>query len=66
MGRGASVRHKHLQLDQHKLNQVKSALGVATETQALEEAMSIVLAERSLLETLRRLRKKGRIERLFN
>jgi len=34
------ARHKHLRLNQAKLEQVKSVLGTATETEALEGAMN--------------------------
>jgi len=60
------VRHKHLRLNQQKLERVKSVLGSATETEALEGAMDLVLAEAEILKTLRRVRTKGRIRRLFD
>jgi len=60
------VRHKHLRLNQAKLERVKSVLGSATETQALEGAMDLVLAEAEIVKTLRRVRGKGRIRRLFD
>jgi hypothetical protein len=59
------IRHKHLRLDQTKLHRVKKLLGVATETEALEGAMNLVLAEETILKTLRRVRGKGQIERVF-
>lgn len=60
------VRHKHLRLNQAKLERVKTVLGSATETQALEGAMDLVLAEAEIVKTLRRVRGKGRIRRLFD
>ena len=59
------VRHKHLRLNQGKLDRVKTILGSATETAALERAMDLVLAETEILKTLRRIRGKGRIRKLF-
>jgi hypothetical protein len=61
-----AIRHKHLRLDQTKLHRVKSILGVASETEALEEAMNIVLAEEAILRVLHRVRRRGRIERVFS
>ena len=61
----AAIRHKHLRLDQKKLEKVRTALGVATETEALEEAMNIVLAQEAIFKALRRVRGKGRIERVL-
>jgi hypothetical protein len=52
-------------LDQKKLHRVRTILGVATETEALEGAMNLVLVEDAILKTLRRVRGKGRIERVF-
>ncbi len=60
------VRHKHLRLNQAKLERVKSVLGSATETQVLEGAMDLVLAEAEIVKTLRRVKGKGRIRRLFD
>ena len=60
------LRHKHLRLNQAKLERVKSVLGSATETQALEGAMDLVLAEAEIVKTLRRVKGKGRIRRLFD
>ncbi len=60
------VRHKHLRLNQEKLERVKSVLGSATETDALEGAMDLILAEAEILKSLRRVRAKGRIRRLFD
>ena len=59
------VRHKHLRLNQAKLEQVKSVLGTATETEALEGAMDFVLAEDEILKALRRVKGKARIKNLF-
>ena len=60
------VRHKHFRLNQTKLERVKSVLGTATETEALEGAMDLVLAEGEILKTLRRVKGKARIKRLFD
>lgn len=60
-----AIRHKHLRLDQKKLLRVRTILGVATETEALEGAMNLVLAEDAILKALRRVRRKGQVERVF-
>ena len=64
--RPAAVRHKHVRLNQEKLDRVKSALGSATETEAIERAMDFVLAEQEILKVHRRVRARGRIKRLFS
>ncbi len=60
------VRRKHVWLNQEKLERVKSVLGSATETEALEAAMDLVLAEAEIFKTLRRVRAKGRIKRVLS
>ncbi len=60
-----SVRHKHFRLNQGKLERVKSILASPTETEALESAMDLVLTEAEILKTLRRIKGKGRVKRLF-
>ena len=62
----AAVRHKHMRLDQEKLNKVKLILGSASETEALDRAMDLVLAEAEILKTLRNVRSKGRIVRIID
>ena len=59
------VRHKHLRLNQAKLERVKSVLGAATETEALEGAMDLVLAEAEILKVLRYVKGKARIKNRF-
>ncbi len=59
------IRHKHFRLNQTKLERVKSMLGAATETEALEGAMDLVLSEAEILRTLRRVKRKARVRNLF-
>ena len=60
-----SVRHKHLQLDQEKLNRARRILGAKTETETLDRALSIVVSEAEIDRTLRKVRGKGRIRKVF-
>jgi len=63
--KAASVRHKHLQLDQGKLDRAKRILGAKTETEALDRALSIVVSEADIDTTLRKIRGKGGIRKVF-
>lgn len=38
----ASVRHKHIRIDQAKLDKARKVLAAATETEALDRALTIV------------------------
>ena len=60
-----AVRHKHVRLNQDKLNRVKAILGSASETEALDGAMNLILAEEEIRKSLRRVKGKARIRRLF-
>jgi hypothetical protein len=63
--KAASLRHKHLQLDQKKLDRARRILGAKTETEALDRALSIVVNEADIDTTLRKIRGKGRIRKVF-
>jgi hypothetical protein len=63
--KAVSVRHKHLQLDQGKLDRARRILGAKTETEALDRALSIVVSEADIDTTLRKIRGKGRIRKVF-
>jgi hypothetical protein len=59
------LRHKHVQLDQHKLNRALRVLGAKTETEALDRALSVVVSEDKIDTALRKARGKGRIRKVF-
>ena len=61
----ASVRHKHIRIDQAKLDKARKVLAAATETEALDRALTIVLSEADLDATLRQVAGKGRLKKLF-
>jgi len=60
-----SLRHKHVQLDQGKLNRARQILGAKTETEALERALDIVVSEAEIDTALRKARGKGKIRKVF-
>ncbi len=61
----SSVRHKHVLLDQAKLNEAKRILRAKTETETLDRALDLILTEAELDAALRKARGKARIRRLF-
>ena len=63
--KNSSLRHKHVQLDQHKLDRALRVLGVKTETEALDRALSVVVSEDKIDTALRKARGKGRIRKVF-
>lgn len=60
------LRHKHFRLDQNKLDRLQAALGARSETEALEQAMDLLLAEEEIKQTLVSVKGKGRLDRVFD
>jgi len=59
------MRHKHLQLDQQKLDRSKAVLGVKTETEALDRALTLVLDETELNRGLKASKGRPTLQALF-
>jgi hypothetical protein len=60
-----ALRHKHVQLDQSKLDRARRALGARTETETLDRALDLVVSEADIDRALRRARGKTRLRRVF-
>ena len=61
----AIIRHKHLRLDQRKLDRARRVLGVRTDTETLERALDLILAEERTRQVLRSVGGEGRLRRVF-
>ena len=61
----ASVRHKHVRIDQTKLDKARKVLAAATETEALDRALSLVVSGADIDATLRRVAGKGKLKKIF-
>lgn len=53
------TRHKHLKLDQSKIDRAKKLLGAKTEQDTIEQALDFVLSEEPILKVHRRVRAVG-------
>jgi hypothetical protein len=60
-----AIRHKHLKLDQGKIDRARRLLGAKTEQATIELALDLALAEGPLLRVHRRIRGAGRITDVF-
>jgi len=60
-----TLRHKHIRLDQTKLNQAKRILGTATERETVEQALELIISEEGLDRVLASLRGTGAIKKVF-
>lgn len=56
------TRHKHLKLDQTKIDRAKKLLGARTEQETIERALDLVLGEEPILKAHRRLKAVGGFE----
>ncbi len=54
--RTAALRHKHLKLDQKKIDFAKRYFGVKSEQEAIDRALSLLMGERQLLAGLKSLK----------
>jgi hypothetical protein len=64
--RKPALRRKNLNIDQKKLNQVRSLLGVRTETEAVDQALDLVLFRQELVRGIRRIAGSGGVENAFD
>ncbi|MGA3124872.1 MAG: hypothetical protein ABSF69_29355 [Polyangiaceae bacterium] len=53
------TRHKHLKLDQTKIDRAKKLLGAKTEQETIDRALDLVLGEERILKAHRRVRTVG-------
>ena len=63
--RAEAARRKNRRPNQQKLDRLKTLLGVQSDTEVIEQAMDLLLAEEDIKTTLRKVKGKGRIERVF-
>lgn len=65
MAATASIRHKHIRIDQTKLDKARKVLSAATETETLDRALALVVSEAGVDTALRRVAGKGKLQKLF-
>jgi hypothetical protein len=53
------LRHKHVQLDQRKLDRDRRVLGARTEAETLDRALDLVVTEADIDRALRAARRTG-------
>jgi hypothetical protein len=58
-------RHKHLRIDQVKLDKARRLLEARTETETLDRALALVVAEGEIDAALRRLRGRASLKGVF-
>jgi hypothetical protein len=58
-------KHKHVRIDQVKLDKARRLLEARTETETLDRALALVVAEGEIDATLRRIRGRGSLKNAF-
>jgi hypothetical protein len=58
-------RHKHVRLDQQKLDRARRILGTRTETQTLDRALDLVVTEGDIDRTLLGVGGKGKLRQIL-
>jgi hypothetical protein len=61
----SALRHKHVRIDQAKLEKAKKLLEARTDTEALDRALSLVVREGEIDAALRSIRRKGKLKKVF-
>ena len=60
-----SIRHKHLKLDQTKIDKARRVFGAKTEQETVERALDLAIAEEPILRAHRKIRGTGSISDVF-
>jgi hypothetical protein len=66
MAATTAFRHKHVRIDQRKLDEARRVLGAQTETETLDRALAVVVAEARIDSALRRVRGGGKLKKVFS
>ena len=60
-----ALRHKHVRIDQTKLDKAKKFLDARTDTEALDRALTLVVSEAEIDAALQRIRGRGKLKKVF-
>jgi len=60
-----ALRHKHVRIDQAKLDKARKVLEAGTETETLDRALTLVVSEAETDAVLRRARGRTRLKKMF-
>ncbi|HEY2945612.1 MAG TPA: hypothetical protein VGN09_24480 [Vicinamibacteria bacterium] len=60
-----ALRHKHVRLDQTKLDRARKLLGTKTDTETLDCALSLVVSQAEIEAVLRSAGGKGHFKKVF-
>lgn len=61
----SAVHHKRVPVDPGKLGRARTILGAQSDTEALNRALDMVVAEAEIDSSLRKVRGRGKLRKLF-
>lgn len=61
-----TIRRKNLNIDQHKLDQVRTMLDARSETEAVDQALSMILLRQELVRGVQRIAGSGGVDNHFD
>lgn len=60
-----TVKRKNYYLDEAKIKKAKRILGVKTETETIDKALSLVIFRKEIVDSLKKVAGKGGVEKVF-
>ena len=60
-----ALRHKHVRIDQTKLDKARKVLDAKTDTETLDRALTVIVSEAEIDASLRRIGGKGKLKKVF-
>jgi hypothetical protein len=61
----SNLKRKNYYLDENKIRRVRTILGAKTETEAIDEALNLVLFRKEILKSLEKVASKGGVQKVF-
>jgi hypothetical protein len=61
----SNLKRKNYYLDENKIRRVRNILGAKTETEAIDEALNLVLFRKEILKSLEKVAGKGGVQKVF-
>jgi hypothetical protein len=61
-----AIRHKHLKIDQSKIDKARRLFGVKTEQETVERALDLVIAEAPILRAHKKIKGSGGVSDVFS
>ncbi|MEE8423067.1 MAG: hypothetical protein V3S49_00845 [Thermodesulfobacteriota bacterium] len=61
----ATLKYKHIRMDQEKIDRVKKIFYTTTDTEAVDKALEFVIGEKKINRALKSVGGKGHVKKIF-